>query len=432
MNRRNIAQNHQHTVDRMRKKMIQNKGGQKICLILLLLNQNQTVIPLLDSLKSIIDTISIIETELKNNTNNLIKSITDWCTNNNIIYKISTDQFKNIQYNKTNSIKLSKNKFPETDYFLVSELDFVWNISNFNKENLTQDKYDVIHTNDNYRSTRFLSAKINWICHLQTYEYWVDFNDKSNINGVLLDSLSIREELDIYKYDNKKSLLLENFNESNLSKFDKSRIKFYLSYVYRNLNMFEEAIQTSLKRIEDGGCDEEVYYSIYNIGMSYEEWGWKIKQCIEYINQEIKSEDELKYIEKWNLNNLPINDLLTENAKLFNQAMLHYKRAYEFRPSRSESLYNTVKLCRKLEIDQLYDLGYQTIYIGKKIKLPNDYLFINKDCYDYLFDYELIMISHLLENKNPEGKEAIIKLLNRNNLPNQITIDIKSKIHFYF
>ena len=81
-NRKNVAQNHQKTIDRMRKKMVENKGGQKICLILLIKDQTDNI--LLDSLKSVINMISIID--LSNN-QNIINQITDWCKNNNISIK---------------------------------------------------------------------------------------------------------------------------------------------------------------------------------------------------------------------------------------------------------------------------------------------------------------------------------------------------------
>lgn len=429
MNRRNLGQNHQNTVDRMRKKMIVNKGGQKICLILLIRNQSDAINNLLDSLKSIINTISIIDLSGQKS-NDLIQSILDWGKNNNTLTKVSIDKFTNLADNKTNSIKISKQKFPDTDYFLLSELDYVWNVNNFDKETLVENKYDIINDIDYYRSSKLLSSKINWICHLNAYEYWTGFNDKFD-NGVLLNTLSIKEEINYEKYSEKKNLLLEDLKTPNISKYDKSRIKFYLGYVFKNLEMFQEAIQCSLKRIEDGGCKEEIYYSIYNIGMSYEEWGWKIKQCVEYINKEIKTEDEIKYIEKWNTNNLNINDLLTENAKLFNQSMSHYKKAYEFRSTRSESLYSIAKLYRKLQVNELYIIGYQTITMGKKIKLPTDYLFVNKDCYDYLFDLELILIANLIDDKIMEGKESLIKLLNRNDLPNDIKECLNTKINHY-
>lgn len=432
MNRNNPAKNHQNTVDRMRKKMIVNKGGQKICLVLLVRNQPNTVKSLLDSVKSIIDTISIIDTKLSSDQpNDLIDSILEWGKDNNIPVTVSIDKFKSLPYNKTNSIKISKSKFPGTDYFLLSELDFVWNISNFDKNKLTENKYDVIQNTDYYRSTRLLSAKINWICHLKTYEYWTDFNDKSNNNGDLLTTLSINEELTESKYQEKILLLLENLKEPNICKYDKLRVKFYLGYVFRKANMFEEAIQCSLKRIEDGGCKEEIYYSIYNVARSYEEWAWKIKQCVEYINKEIKNEDETKFIEKWNCNNLVINELLNENAKLFNQAMQHYKRAYDFRPTRAEPLYSASKLYRQLGVEEIYILGYQMIIAGKNIKCPTDYLFVNKDCYDYLFDFELMMIAYLIKDKKSEGADALIRLLKIENLPDIIKENINSKIEIY-
>ena len=419
-NRKNPAQNHQKTLDRMRKKMISNKGGQKICLALLILNQSDNVNNLLESLKPIIDMISIIDLS-EDLHNNLINLILDWGKNNNIQTKVIKDKFKNLPHNKTNSIKTSKIQFPNADYFLLSELDFIWNLNDFKKEALFEDKYDVIQNTDYYRSTKLLSSKINWVCHLKTYEYWIDINDKSNSNGSLLTTLSIKKELN---NDSRISLLFEDLNDTTISKYDKSRVKFYLGYALKDSDRFEEAINFSLERIQEGGCKEEIYYSIYNIGMSYEKWGWKIKQCIEFINKEVKTDNDIEFIKKWNVKNQSIGELLTESAKLFNNAISHYKKAYEFRATRSESLYSTAKLYRELEVSEMYILAYQTIMIGKKIQCPTDYLFVNQACYDYLFDFELIMIAYLIPDKKLEGKEALIRLLNRNDLPDIIKENI--------
>ena len=423
-NRKNQAKNHQKTIDRMRKKMILNKGGQKICLVLLIRNQTNNVNNSLESLKSIIDMISIIDF---NDSNNLIDLILNWGKNNNVQTKVSIDEFKDLPYNRTNSIKISKNQFPNTDYFLLSEVDFIWNVKDFNKESLFKNKYDVIQNTNYYRSTKLLSSKINWVCHLKNYEYWTDINDKSNNNNSLLTTLSIKENLN----DNKISLLFEDLNDPTISKYDKSRVKFYLGYELKKLYMFEQAISFSLERIQEGGCKEEIYYSLYNIGMSYEKWGWRIKQCIEYINKEIKTDDDIKYIRKWNEKDLSVSELITESVKLFNNSISHYKKAYEFRPTRSESLYSTAKLYRKLGVNEMYILAYQTIMIGKKIKCPTDYLFVNQACYDYLFDFELIMIAHLIPDKKLEGKKALVRLLNRNDLPDIVKENIKPLTDYY-
>lgn len=425
----NNHQNRQQTIDRMRKKNTINKGGTKICLVLLIQNQPNTIYNLLDSLKSIVDMISIID--LSNDPNNdLIKSILNWSTNNsNIPIKITNDQYKNLSYNKTNSIKISKKEFSNTDYFLLSELDFIWDINNFDKNSLLEDKYDVIQNINYYQSTRLLSTKINWLCHLNSYEYWTDINDKINNKGHLLTTLSINN--DNNDCEESLSLLYEDLNIPNISKYDKSRIKFYLGFLLKEIDMFEEAINYSTERIKEGGCKEEIYYSIYNIGLSYEKWGWKIKKCIKYINLTDKTDDNIKFIEKWNPKNLEINDLLTESAKLFNVAIYNYKKAYEFLPSRSESLYNSAKLYRRLEVNEICILAYQTIMIGNKIKYPTDYLFVNKACYDYLFDFELMMIAYLIPDKKLEGKAALIRLLKRTDLPNKIKENIKTKMEYY-
>jgi len=417
-NRRNVAQNHQKTLDRMRKKMIENKGGQKICLILLIKDQTDNINNLLTSVKFVVNMISIID--LSNN-NDTIEFIIDWCKNNNIPIKINTDNFKDIAFNKTNSIKISKLAFPDSDYFLLSELDFIWTVNDFDKEILTKDKYDIID-NNNYQCTRLLSSKINWLCHLNTHEYWTAINDKSYSNGNLSTSLSIN--INDNKYQEKISLLREELKNNNLPKFDKLRVKFYLGLMLKNVNSFEEAIIYSKERMMEGGCKEEIYYSTYNVGMSYEKWGWRMKKCIE-----IKEDPE--YIKKWNPNNLTDEELLLETVKLFKQALFYYKKAYDSHPTRSESLYSSAKLYRKLAINEMFILAYQTIMIGKKIKCSSDYLFVNKACYDYLFDYELIMIAYLFPDKKLEGKEAIGRLLNREDIPIKIKQNILSKMEYY-
>jgi len=427
----NHERNYQKTVDRMRKKITENKGEPKICLVLLIRNQSNNVKDLLDSLKSVINMISIIDIRLPDDPiNNIIDFILDWCKNNDILTMVNKDPFRNIPYNKTNSIKISRNKFQTADYFLLSELDFIWDATNFNKNCLSENKYDVMQNKDYYRTSRLLSSKIDWVCHLKTYEYWVDSSDKLNYNGKLLTTLSIKENVD--NYNDNLSLLLEDLNDSNIPKNDKLRVKFYLGYVLRNLERFEESISYSLERIKDKGCKEELYYATYNIGMSYEESGWKIKQCIQYMNKENKNNDDIKYIEQWNSKNLTDKELLTESAKLFSEAISYYKKAYDFRPTRSESLYSMSKLYRKLEVNDIYILAYQTIKIGKKILIPNDYLFVNYACYDYLFDLELIIISHLIPSKKLEGKEALARLLNRGDLPSDITEIILLKMKYYF
>ena len=415
-NRKNVAQNHQKTIDRMRKKMVENKGGQKICLILLIKDQTDNI--LLDSLKSVINMISIID--LSNN-QNIINQITDWCKNNNISIKVNTDNFKDIAYNKTNSIKISKIAFPDSDYFLLSELDFIWIVNDFDEEILTKDKYDIID-NNNHRCTRLLSSKINWLCHLNTYEYWTDINDKSYSNGNLLSSLSINNNDN--KYEEKILLLREELKSPGIPRHDKLRVKFYLGLMLKNVSSFEEAIIYSKERMMEGGCKEEIYYSTYNVGMSYEKWGWKMKKCIAI-------KDDLEYIKKWNPTNLTDEELLLETVKLFKQALFYYKKAYDSYPTRAESLYSSAKLYRKLAISEMYILAYQTIMIGKRIKLPSDYLFVNKACYDYLFDYELIMIAYLFPEKKSEGKEAMGRLLNRDDIPIKIKQNIISKIEYY-
>ena len=118
MSSKNKSFNRQKTVDRMRKKMILNKGERKICLILLIRDKVDSINELLYSLKTVIDSISIIKfnDNYNDNVDDLINLIVDWGKTNNVPTKINIDEFKNLSYNKTNSIKISKNVYPYIDY----------------------------------------------------------------------------------------------------------------------------------------------------------------------------------------------------------------------------------------------------------------------------------------------------------------------------
>ena len=74
-----------------------------------------------------------------------------------------------------------------------------------------------------------------------------------------------------------------------------------------------------------------------------------------------------------------------------------------------------------------YDEAYKIIQIGKKIKFPvNDVLFVQNNCYTFLFDFEFTFIAPFINMKkegsiicsqlleNPDCTEFYIKALKEN------------------
>lgn len=413
----NLAQRKQKSIDRMRKKMLLNKGERKICLVLLIEDDKNDIDKFLNSLKTVINTISLINVKSENK-----DEIISWCKKNNIPLKIN-----NNEYNLTQSIKISKIEFPDTDYFLVSNLNENWEVKNFDKKNLIDDRYEVLKKDNEsyYPETRLLSSKINWVFKLGVFGYWINGKDEhpKNIKNNLLTSLKVVPNTNIDNYERNVKLLFDDLNNPALTKNDKLTVKFYLAKIFKDNDKFEDAIYYSNERINGGGWDEEIYCSIYNIGMVYEKWGCKMKECF--------NNENIEFTKKWNDKNLTPMELLRKSASFFAEAIAHYKKAYEYRPTRSESLYSIVKLCRIIETNEMTKIGYETSLIGNKIKFPRDKLYVRSECYDYLFDFEIAMISHLIPEKKENGAIIIDSLLNREDIPEDIKTQLRNKIKNY-
>ena len=90
--------------------------------------------------------------------------------------------------------------------------------------------------------------------------------------------------------------------------------------------------------------------------------------------------------------------------------------------NKTENIYLTAKIFRE---NKNYILASHFLDMGSKIPFPeNDILFIRKDIYDYLFDYEKTIINFYINKKKEEGKLLSDHLLYNKDL----TYDIKKII----
>lgn len=117
-----------------------------------------------------------------------------------------------------------------------------------------------------------------------------------------------------------------------------ARSVFYLAQSYFDLDDFVNARKWYQRRIEMGGLDEEVYYSMLRLAESVTklEWPWLVVQDI-------------------------------------------YLQAWEFRPTRAEALY---AIARRYREDQRYLPGHLFAQRAAQIPFPNDdLLFVGADVY---------------------------------------------------
>ena len=151
---------------------------------------------------------------------------------------------------------------------------------------------------------------------------------------------------DPYKY-HKAAAILEKELYKNPNH---STHRFYLAESYKACKNYPLAMENYKKRVKLGGCSEEVFYSLYQIAK----------------------------LQQWT----------KKDPKIFIKS---YWKAFIYRPSRLEPLYQIIAHYRKTK---QYKLGYAIGKIGQNIPYPNDTLFIDDSIYKYNFPLELSICAY--------------------------------------
>jgi glycosyltransferase involved in cell wall biosynthesis len=434
----------QQLKDRLRKKIAVKQGPKKICLTMIVKNESANMPRLLNSFHDsssktyVIDMISIVDTGSTDNTEEIILN---WGVEHNIPTTVHHEPFRNFAYNRTHSIRMAKQTYPEADYFLLSDADFVWEVNKrgkFNKVLLTDHKYLIEQYNKalSYWNIRLLSSKVEWECVGRTHEYWCESKKQSEYTGEVrtakISTLVIDDREDggckSDKFERDERLLREGLDDP-LEKHLHTRYKFYLGQTLKDMGRYEESIVWYNKRVEDKGWAEEVYYAKFQIGFNYEQLGWRKKQAVTLMGKSDKNEQELEHIQKWNPNNLSPAELMQQSSQHFTDASISYMAAYNYRKTRAEALYSLTRMYRSLGMN---DMAYDLATMGNKIKYPDqDTLFIERGCYDYLFDYELSIVAFYIPGKKEEGQNACARLLEKEYLPEWIRKQVESFTHHY-
>lgn len=425
--------------DRLRKKVASKQGEKKICLTMIVKNESKNMPRLLDSIKSVIDMVSIVDTGSSDNTEEVIL---EWGKDNDMPVTVHHEPFINFSHNRTHSVSVAKKTYPEADYFLLSDADFVWEIDKggkFDKVLLVDHKYLIEQYNKSlsYWNIRLLSAKVEWICQGVTHEYWTESKVQSEYNGEVrtakISTLAIDDREDGGckgdKFARDERLLRAGLEDKETSSHLKTRYKFYLAQTLKDMSRYEESIEWYTRRMQDRGWAEEVYYAKFQIGFNHEQLGWKKKHVVALIGKADKSKEDEEFMEKWNPKGMGPAVMMEESSKHFADAAVNYMAAYNFRKTRAESIYHLTRMYRVLGMNEQ---AYNVAQIGKKVIYPkNDSLFIERACYDYLFDWEISIVAFYVEKKKEEGREALSRLMRRDDLPTWMQQAIEKSCKHY-
>ena len=340
---------------------VTEKKAPTICLNMIVKNESKIILRLLETVLPIIDTYCICDTGSTDMTKELIKEFFDVRC---IEGKIIEEPFKNFGYNRTVAANAAKGM---ADYLLLLDADMKLEIdSSFDKSKLTADVYTIAQGSKtfNYYNVRLIRSSLNFSCVGSTHEY---YGIKGPRIEKQLHSLRINDIGDGGCKDDKFERDVRLLTEDLKTNPNNPRTHFYLASSYKNSGNYLKAIEHFKKRISLGGWIEENWYSRYELGTCY-----------------MKIGKEAEAIQTW-------------------------LEAYDYHPKRMENLYQIVKHYR---IKGKQKLSYVFYKLAKQVPYPSDnILFIHKDIYNYLLDYEYSIIAFYV-NKTADMRPIFMKLMN--------------------
>ncbi len=341
-----------------------------ICLNMIVKNETKVIRRCLDSVRPIIDYWVISDTGSSDGTQDMIKEHMK-----DIPGELYERPWLNFGHNRNEALQLAKGK---ADYILFIDADEILLYDkDFKLPELDKDFYYIMtHFNGTvYARVQLINGALNWkwigVLHEALDAPGVLTADtlKGVINEVHTDGAR-SEDPEKYKKDVK--ILEEGLrNEPN-----NTRYMFYLAQSYKDAGDHENSLKYYKKRIEMGGWQEEVFWSMFQVA---------------FMEQ---------------LLNMPES-----------QVAESYLKAYYYRPTRIEPLYNLTRYYRD---KQQYNHGYLVGSIAAKIPAPpNDLLFVQKWMYDYHLPLELSICAYWT-GKYQECADVSAKILEHPNLPANI------------
>ena len=398
----------------------------RLCLSMIVKNESKIIRRLLESVAPILDMYCICDTGSTDNTVNLIES---FFKSKNIPGKVVHEPFQNFEYNRSFALKACDDL--DADYILLMDADMIlWmnekiTPEKFKKLLSSHDCFFMFQGNESmyYKNTRIVKNHAGFSYKGVTHEY-VDLPPNAT-QGILVKDLVFIKDIgdggakadkfvrdvrllkeglrkdpknerymfylanslkdlastQTHQFNSQVSQIQEQCKEMTKQFDGQSTVLGLVSNIeelQKNLKKeqetlrekyLEESIEWYKKRIVAGGFWEEVWYSHYNIGHAYFHLGEAEK------------------------------------------ALYYFHKAYVLHPERVENMYEIVKYYRENGQNDLavyyYMLGRQSM---EKYK-SRDYLFIQKDIYDFKLDYEMTIIGFYTNPRNIDMRKLCMQVL---------------------
>ena len=352
----------------------ESKQTNKIGLCMIVKNESKIIERCLNSVKPLIDYVSIVDT---GSTDSTIDVIQNWLKENNMAGQIITEPWQNFAYNRSFALaKLRERK--DIDYALMIDADEILkydegiNIEEV-KRNMTHDLYNInckyggIEYARNSISKNSMPYFYKGVVHefLECKEPIKTRELLKGVTNIPIQDSARNESKEKFQNDVK---LLEEALKTETDKFMLSRYTFYLAQSYRDCGEKEKAIYWYNERAKQGFWNQEVYISLYQVA--------KLKESLEY----------------------PGDDIVQS-----------YMRAHEICPNRIEALHGAMNYCRRNGRDHQ---AYILASYARTMPIDKSGLFVETWIWDYGIDDEFSIVSYWTNHIN-EGVAVTEQLLKK-------------------
>ena len=364
-----------------------------LCLNMIVKNESRIIQRLLESVVPIIDSYCICDT---GSTDNTIELIETFFKEHQIPGKIVQEPFRDFGYNRTfalNACSTDVDLNGVADYILLLDADMIFTVdspNHFKQELLKGDVHQIFQGSEQffYKNTRIVRNYCGCSYWGVTHEY-VEIPKNLHTHSIEKSVAFIRDIGDGGSKSDKFLRDIQLLKKGLVDHPDNIRYTFYLANSLRDHGDSDEAIETYKKRIALGGWIEEVWHSHYSIGCIYKKRGDMANAIYAWMN------------------------------------------AYQCFPDRIESLYEIVHHYRCLG---KYRLAYP-YYVLAKNELNKrdkyDFLFMQKDIYDYKLNYEMTILGYYCNTDSYDLANLSMKVLNYPYLEESIAKNVLSNFKFY-
>lgn len=363
----------------------------KLCLNMIVKNESKIIKRLLSTVSELIDCYCICDT---GSTDNTIELIEEFFQEKGIPGKVIEEPFQDFGYNRSYALKACESM--DADYVLLLDADMVfWRNTSISPDNFKRylNHFDLFYIFQGteafyYKNTRIVKNKMGFSYWGVTHEY---VNSPPNARSGQLDKdvCFIKDIGDGGSKANKFMRDVALLKKGLEQEPNNDRYTFYLANSLKDSGQKQEAINTYKKRIELGGWIEEVWHSYYTMGKCHQEMG------------------------------------------NMDSAICAWMEAYDAFPNRIENLHEIIQYYRVIGKHKLAQRFYEMAHQSRTDHPERDYLFMQKDVYDYKLDYEMTIFGYYYNPKEVDLAKLSMNVIAYPHVDEGIARNILSNYKFY-